>query len=95
MRKHWKIGLVLLALLAFSLAGVAWAASASGAGIDWDVLASGGGPSSTSRVSLNTTLGQTAIGHAASPSNMGSGYWSGELNAADRSIYLPMLTRHQ
>ncbi|MGD9315248.1 MAG: hypothetical protein PVG56_00315 [Anaerolineae bacterium] len=99
-----QAGLVLLPLLLAGLAlvGLAWAGSSDGATVQWSVLSGGGAPaaSSSGAVSLNGTLGQTAIGPSSvsgssfGPGTMvGAGFWYG-LGEGVYEIYLPLTLRN-
>jgi hypothetical protein len=70
--------------------------SASTAVVDWWVMASGGAPSATSRVTVNATLGQPITGLTASWSGqtvLKAGYWSGQgvLSVTRYQVFLPMI----
>ena len=87
--------LVVVALVVVGLVGVAWAGGLSSDAINWYVLGSSGGPASAEQVSLNATLGQTAIGWSDSPDySTGSGYWTGETAFSSQLVYLPLLSKN-
>jgi len=79
MRKKggFLLGMALLCGLALILGGVVVLAQGSSA-VEWWVVSSGGGPSTSAGVALNDTLGQPIIG-ASSGGNvtLGAGYWYG------------------
>jgi hypothetical protein len=80
----------LVLLLALAVAVVALA-SGPGPSIDWWVLGGGGGGGGGVSVSINGTLGQTAIGSATTGSTrLGSGYWYA---MQPYTILLPMIVR--
>ena len=88
--------LSLLLLAGLSLAGIVWAASSDGAAVDWSVLGSGGVPaeSSSGTVTLNGTLGQTAIGSSSgTDATMGAGFWYG-LGEGAYQLYLSLVLRN-
>ena len=90
------VSLPLLLLAGLALAGLAWAGSSDGATVDWSVLSGGGAPaaSGSGRVTLNGTLGQTAIGFSSgSGSTLGPGFWYG-LGKGVYEIYLPLTLRN-
>lgn len=91
-------------ILAFSLAillilllvGVAWAGSSANYAIDWWVFSGGGAPASSSSVSLNGSLGQTAVGLSSSSNvSLNAGYWRSALAPPpdNNLIYLPVILR--
>jgi hypothetical protein len=94
-----QVGLVLLSLLlvtGLALASLVWAGSADGTAVDWSVLSGGGAPaeSSSGAVTLNGSLGQTAIGSSTSPgATVGAGFWYG-LGEGVYEIYLPLTLRN-
>ena len=94
-----RTGLVLLPLLlaaGLSLAGLVWAGSSDGVAVDWSVLSGGGAPaeSSSGTVSLNGSLGQTAIGSSSgSGAMLGAGFWYG-LGVGVYEVYLPVTLRN-
>ena len=68
----------LAALLVLLLVGVAVAGSSTNYDISWQVLSGGGEPATndSGNITLNGSLGQTAIGPASSTSyGVDSGYW--------------------
>lgn len=85
--------LILLAFLA-AAAGSALANSSTAA-INWQVLSSGGAPavSSSGTITLNGSLGQTAIGPAiTNQASLGSGFWYG-VKIGTTWVYLPLVVR--
>jgi hypothetical protein len=81
-------GLLVLLLLVMVTTAAAKAPSASA--ILWRVF-SGGAPASSGNITLNGSLGQTAIGSAAAgKARIGSGYWYAMQPYA---ILLPMIVR--
>jgi hypothetical protein len=87
----------LAALLIFLVAGTAWAGRSAHYAIDWQVLSGGGAPASIGNVSLNGSLGQTAIGPSASTSyNLDAGYWFERVAAipGSRQFYLPLVVKN-
>jgi hypothetical protein len=88
-----RITVAILAVLTLLLpVGMAWAGSSAGLAINWWVLSSGGAPASSGTVSLNATLGQTAIGPASSAHNLvRSGFWVGQTRGTH--LYLPIISR--
>ncbi|MEJ2709182.1 MAG: hypothetical protein P8074_16340 [Anaerolineales bacterium] len=86
----------LAALVLFLLAGTVWAGSSNGLVVDWFVLSSGGAPaeSSSGSVTLNGTLGQTAIGPSvAAHGDLGGGFWYG-VGQEMSTVYLPIMIRN-
>jgi hypothetical protein len=94
-----RVGLAALSLLllvGLALAGIAWAGSSNGTSVDWSVLSGSGAPadSSSGTVSLNGSLGQTAIGASSgSGATLGAGFWYG-LGAGVYEVYLPVTLRN-
>ena len=89
-----RIGLLALPLLL--LVSIAWAGSSDGTVVDWSVLSGGGAPaeSSSSALTLNGTLGQTAIGpSAATHGSLGAGFWYGAGKGVFE-IYLSLVVRN-
>jgi hypothetical protein len=91
---------VVVALSTFLLVGVAWAGSSANYAIDWQVLNGGGASASGSGdVTLNGSLGQTAIGtSSAGGYSLGAGYWygvggEGQPVAPITSVYLPIILK--
>lgn len=86
--------LTLLLLAGLALASIAWAGSSDGTAVDWSVLNSGGAPAAGGAVTLNGTLGQTAIGSsAAAHGSLGAGFWYG-LGKGIYTVYLPLVLRN-
>jgi hypothetical protein len=93
MTRARALRIALLTLLLLLLASVAWASSSEGVVVDWSVLSSGGASaeSSSGAVTLNGSLGQTAIGSsAAAHGDLGAGLWYG-MGEETSTVYLPML----
>ncbi len=87
----------LAALFIFLVAGTAGAGRSAHYAIDWQVLSGGGAPASAGNVSLNGSLGQTAIGPSTSTNyRLGAGYWFEMVPAApgSRRIYLPVVFKN-
>jgi hypothetical protein len=87
--------LSLLLLAGLAIAGIAWAGSSNGTDVNWSVLSGGGAPaeSSSGAVTLNGTLGQTAIGSSvATHGSLGAGFWYG-LAEKRYTLYLPIVLR--
>jgi hypothetical protein len=94
MKKLHMAALGLATLLALALAGAAWAGSSAHYAIDWQVTGGGGAPAATAGgVTLNATLGQTAIRlSSSSSSGLSAGYWY--TNASRRTpVYLPLVVK--
>jgi hypothetical protein len=71
-----RVSLTLAVLLFLAAAGAAGADG--GASVTWAVLSGGGQPATGGSVSLNGSLGQTAIGPATSQDyGTAAGYWYG------------------
>ena len=88
----WVLPLLLMLLLV----GAVWAASSDGPAVDWQVLSGGGAPavSGSGAVTLNGTLGQTAIGFSSAGTRvLGAGFWYG-VGEAGYQIYLPVVLRN-
>jgi hypothetical protein len=92
-----RVGLAALSLLllvGLALAGIVWAGSSDGTAVDWSLLSGGGAPASGGLVTLNGTLGQTAIGPGANThADLGAGFWYG-LGEGVYEIYLPVVLRN-
>jgi hypothetical protein len=92
-----RVGLAALSLLllvGLALAGIVWAGSSDGTAVDWSVLSGGGAPASGGSVTLNGTLGQTAIGSSSGAgATVGAGFWYG-LGEGVYEIYLPVVLRN-
>jgi hypothetical protein len=84
-------GLIVLVIL--SVAGIAWAQTSPGYDNRWHVLGAGGSEGMSSEYhTVHSTLGQFAIGPAASGrTSVGSGYWYGIRSSAAYRIYLPII----
>ena len=90
-RKH-LVALGIGVLLLLLLAGAAWARSSGNYAIDWEVISGGGAPASGGNVTLDGSLGQTAVGPSTSSSySLGAGYWTG--TEGEQRVYLPLVLR--
>jgi hypothetical protein len=84
----------LVALLLFLLAGVVWAGSSDNYAVEWWVMSGGGAPAASGNITLNGSLGQTAIGPSAGGGyDLGAGYWYG-LGGRVYPVYLPIILRN-
>jgi hypothetical protein len=95
MSKTRLIPITLLALLLLLLASGALAASTAQYAVDWQVLSAGGAPaaSSSGHVSMNGTLGQTAIGPSSgSQASLWAGFWY-SIKQAVLDFFLPIVLR--
>ena len=91
MSRRLRIALALAGILVSAAVGPAWAESPQRYSIDWHVISSGGGPASAGEVSLNLTVGQSAIGIASSDGGrVDLGYWYGRHTWVR---YLPILVK--
>jgi len=97
MKKTHMVALGLAALLVVLVAGVAGAGQSASYAVNWQVLSGGGAPASAGTVSLNATLGQTAIGPSTSTSyKLGAGYWFENMGGqapGDKLLYLPIIRK--
>ena len=86
-------GLTVLVIL--SVAGIAWAQTSPGYDSRWHALGAGGSEGMTSgQHTVQSTLGQVAIGPAASgTTSAGIGYWYGIRSGDIYRIYLPLIAR--
>jgi hypothetical protein len=93
-RRIRKPVLGLLALLILFVAGASWATGAADYALDWHVMSGGGAPvASSGDVTLNGTLGQTAIGPSLSGDyDLGAGFWYGALERG-AYCYLPLILK--
>lgn len=93
MRTWRSTALLALLLCGLLLAPVARAnAPAASYTVDWHVIGGGAGPPmSNDTYSLNSTLGQTAIGWSENGHGLGSGFWYGE--QGPREVFLPLVLR--
>jgi len=89
-----KISVLAAALVcSLLLTGSVLAMSSANYAIDWDVMASGGGPISSTSYSMNSTIGQAVIGSKSSTNyQLGSGYWPGGVEYLLR-VYLPIILK--
>jgi hypothetical protein len=95
MSKSRLIPFALLALLLLFLASKGLAASSAKYSIDWQVLSAGGAPATANagHVSLNSTLGQTAIASSnVSQYSLWAGFWY-SLKQAIWNLFLPNILR--
>jgi hypothetical protein len=92
-----RVGLAALSLLllaGLAMASIVWAGSSANYAVDWSVMSGGGAPVAGGAVTLNGTLGQTAIGpSAATHGSLGAGFWYG-LGAGIYEVYLPLVLRN-
>jgi hypothetical protein len=100
MKTSWLAALGLALLLIASVTGLALAAPQAEQAITWQVLSAGGAPASGGAVTLNGSLGQTAVTMSASADySVGTGYWSSSAihvdPALDKVIYLPAVFNTQ
>jgi len=94
MKKTHIAALGLAALLICLMAGTVWAGQSAHYAINWQVLSGGGAPASAGTISLNGSLGQTAIGPSTSTHYaLGAGYWI-EKGAGTYEVYLPIIVRN-
>lgn len=84
-----------LALLVLLLVGAGWAGAGDGPAVDWRVLSAGGAPAAAGQVTLDGSLGQTAIGpSAAAGLSLGAGFWYGLGGAGLYRVYLPIAPKN-
>jgi hypothetical protein len=95
MKKTWIVAFGLAALLIFTLFGSAWAGSSSHYAINWQALSGSGGRSeTTSGVTLNAILGQTAGGLSSSDGyGLSAGYLYGG-GSQNMRAFFPRLTNN-
>lgn len=98
MSKTHFFALSLTILLILLLAGVVRAGSSDNFAINWQVLSGGGAPAATGNVTLNGSLGQTAIGPSTGDNlSLGAGYWYGSnllsIAPGNEPVYLPIILR--
>ena len=94
MKKH-LLTVLLLVLLLLLAAGGALAAASASYSMPWHVLSAGGAPaeSSSGDVSLNGTLGQTAIGSSSgSHTSIWAGFWH-SLGEVLKDLFMPLIRR--
>ena len=97
MSKTRLLPVTLLALLLLFLSSGALAASSAHYAIDWHVLSAGGAPaaSSSGHVSLNGSLGQTAIGPSYdSQTSLWAGFWH-SIKQAVLNLFLPTIIKYK
>lgn len=100
MKMSWLAAFGLALILMASVTGLALAAPPFEHAITWQVIAAGGAPASGGAVTLNGTLGQTAVAASASANySVGAGYWSGGraivIPVQGESIFLPAVYNGQ
>jgi len=84
-----------LALLLLLLVGVGWAGALDGPAVGWAVFSSGGAPASAGEVTLNGSLGQTAVGASSGGEvSCGAGFVYGQGGAELYRVYLPIVARN-
>jgi hypothetical protein len=72
-----------------------WAESSDGTGMNWQVLSAGGAPaaSTSGHVSMNSTLGQTAIGpSSAGQTTLWAGFWH-SIKQVLMNTFIPIIMR--
>jgi hypothetical protein len=68
--------ILVIFLIIFALALIAWADDKSGEEINWQVLSGGGGDGTSTNYQLNGTVAQTAVGAGTSANyGLSHGYW--------------------
>ena len=73
-KRYWIASIVVLLLVLMSAINVL---ATDGTVMDWWVVASGGGPSSSGSVTMNSTLGQPLVGQSSGGSvSLSAGYWT-------------------
>jgi hypothetical protein len=101
MKMSWLASIALAVLLLASVTGLALAAPTAEQAIPWQVIAAGGAPASGGAVTLNGTLGQTAVTMSVSADyGVGAGYWStGDVRVdpaeGDNTLFLPSVFNTQ
>jgi len=84
-----------LALLVLLVVGVGWAGASDGPAVGWAVLSSGGAPASAGQVTLNGSLGQTAVGSSSGGEvSCGAGFVYGQGAAGLYRVYLPVTAKN-
>ena len=95
--RRQKMLLPVVALLLLLTAGaVVWAQTAAGFDLVWNVIAGGGGRSSSADYRVEGTIGQAVAGPPAAGSAdfmIGSGYWFGATGGAATTLYVPVIHR--
>lgn len=84
----------LMMVLVLIVTGAAVASYIGTITIDWSVLSGGGAPSTAGDVTINGSLGQTAVGSSSSGSGtteLGSGFWYGTTTDSTRLLFLPLV----
>src|SRR5512137_2270644 len=94
-----RISMLLTLIVLLTLVGSALAMSSASYRLDWytPLTGGGGGSASSASYAVNLTVGQTAIGPAASSSyRAGLGYWYGlgEVIAQQFRSFLPAVSRN-
>jgi hypothetical protein len=86
-------GLLLVLSIAEGLVGAVLAMESDNYAINWDVIGSGGEPSTSASFALNGTIGQGVVGSSSGDSyGLCGGYWCGGEIAYN--IYLPLVLRN-
>lgn len=87
-----KLRLMAICLVVLSLVMVQVAAAQGDATIPWWVFSAGGGPVAGGSISMNGSLGQTAIGPVSSANyEAGDGYWY--VGSSGIVVYLPLIMK--
>ena len=69
------------------------AGSSAGYTVDWDTVSTGGSVMTSDHYQMQSTIGQSIIGRAASSSYaLGAGYWYGA-REPDFTLFLPLLSK--
>ena len=93
MKRRLALVALAAALAALALAS-AVAAQSGAAGVDWWVLASGGGSASGGQAVLRDVIGQPIVGPASGDRVvLNAGYLWGNTALQPRRLYLPLITR--
>ncbi len=83
-------GLALILCILLALSSTTMAMESANYAIDWDVMASGGGPMVSTSFAVNSTTGQAVTGFATSTGyRLGFGYWYIE----SYRVFLPLVIR--
>jgi len=87
---------VVALLLLLTAGAVALAQTAAGFDLVWNVIAGGGGRSSSADYRVEGTIGQAVAGPPAAGSAdfvIGSGFWFGVRGGAPTTLYVPVIYR--
>ena len=101
MNKTNVVAFGLAAALILLSVGVVRAGRSANYAVDWQVFSSGGAPGAVGNVTLNGSLGQTAVGPSAGGDvSLSAGYWTGvgpvaPSPPADWFTFLPVVVRHR